>query len=311
MNNSPEHGGEQDQERAAAALESTPDFSRILTEVTSGYPIRQQVIQRIQGLTGRKMIAYVAHLGAPIGPDDVTPFASVLGPLGDYLGLDILIQSGGGDADTAEKLLYMARSFTEYRELRLIVPNHAKSAATMLGLGCDQIVMGYTSELGPIDPQIPQPLPGGGIRWTPAQSFLDSFNSIKDEVERTGRLNPALIPILNNVDLAFLDAVEKSIKRSRSFAETWLPRYMLRARQDDVQRVADSLLNVEKYLSHGQIINAEEARSIGLEVEYLGPAEPLWQLFWEYYCRAEVFLRQTQQVKLFESDAVSVAIRAG
>ena len=35
-----------------------------------------------------------------------------------------------------------------------MVPNMAKSAGTLIALGADRIVMGYCSELGPIDPQI-------------------------------------------------------------------------------------------------------------------------------------------------------------
>jgi len=34
------------------------------------------------------------------------------------------------------------------------VPRHAKSAATMIALGADQVHMGLLSELGPVDPQV-------------------------------------------------------------------------------------------------------------------------------------------------------------
>jgi ClpP class serine protease len=40
------------------------------------------------------------------------------------------------------------------QKLRVIVPNIAKSAATLFALGADEILMGYLSELGPIDPQV-------------------------------------------------------------------------------------------------------------------------------------------------------------
>ena len=38
--------------------------------------------------------------------------------------------------------------------LRMIVPDLAKSAATLMVLGADSILMSDTSELGPIDPQV-------------------------------------------------------------------------------------------------------------------------------------------------------------
>jgi len=39
-------------------------------------------------------------------------------------------------------------------ELVVIVPDQAKSAATIFALGADRILMGTSSDLGPIDPQI-------------------------------------------------------------------------------------------------------------------------------------------------------------
>lgn len=39
------------------------------------------------------------------------------------------------------------------RRLTVIVPDQAKSAATLLALGAHQILMGPTSDLGPVDPQ--------------------------------------------------------------------------------------------------------------------------------------------------------------
>ena len=36
----------------------------------------------------------------------------------------------------------------------MVVPDIAKSAATIFALGADQIVMGSPSDLGPIDPQV-------------------------------------------------------------------------------------------------------------------------------------------------------------
>lgn len=59
------------------------------------------------------------------------------------------------------------------------MPNRAKSAATIIALGADEIVMGYCSELGPIDAQVVVVV-GGVPRYISAQSFIDSRVSLED-----------------------------------------------------------------------------------------------------------------------------------
>ena len=303
----------EDEGRMEQRLYGSADFNRIVAEVNCGYATRQPLFKEIERRTRRKLICYVALVGHPasaISPDDVVPFSSLLTDLDGFDGLDVMMHSGGGNADVAEKLIMMCRTFTGSRPLRVIVPNYAKSAATLFALGTDCIVMGYTSELGPIDPQIPQVRPGGQVVFTSAKSFLVSLNKVIEEAARSNTLNPALIPILSNIDLAFLEEVEKSIVRSREFAIKWLKRHMLAANPEAAPGIADELLNVEKYLSHGMVIDADEAERVGLTVDKRVPQDDLWGVIWELYCRCELFLRQTQQVKLFESESSSTAIRA-
>src|SRR5438270_233413 len=68
--------------------------------------------------------------------------------------LDLLLHTGGGDTDAADKLMSMARARIGTKGLRVVVPDFAKSAGTMMVLGADAVVMSDSSELGPIDPQI-------------------------------------------------------------------------------------------------------------------------------------------------------------
>ena len=54
----------------------------------------------------------------------------------------------GGKADSAEKLVRMVRSKVGAAALRIIVPDFAKSAGTLMVLGADSVVMSDMSELG-------------------------------------------------------------------------------------------------------------------------------------------------------------------
>ena len=123
----------------------------------------------------RKMIVYIARVGSPnsaISTDDIAPFGSMLDTIGEVKDLDLMIHSPGGNGVVAEKIVDMCRKHCK-KWFRVIVPNMAKSAATLISLGADEIVMGYCSELGPIDPQKIINV-GGVLQQISAQSFIEA-----------------------------------------------------------------------------------------------------------------------------------------
>jgi ClpP class serine protease len=70
--------------------------------------------------------------------------------------IDMIILSGGGYPHPAYQMVNIIRS--RCKKLKAIVPLYAKSAATLMTLGSDEIVMGAQSELGPLDMQMQHPL---------------------------------------------------------------------------------------------------------------------------------------------------------
>jgi ClpP class serine protease len=88
-------------------------------------------------------------------PPSVTLFEELLCTVGAEDELHILLSSPGGDGETAIRMLRAVHS--RCRRLVVVVPDQAKSAATLIALGADEILMGPASDLGPIDPQIELP----------------------------------------------------------------------------------------------------------------------------------------------------------
>src|SRR5690349_11990236 len=66
--------------------------------------------------------------------------------------VDLLISSLGGDPLTAWRIMSLLRG--RFRRVGALVPFNAFSAATLLALGADEIVLHPHASLGPIDPQI-------------------------------------------------------------------------------------------------------------------------------------------------------------
>ena len=110
------------------------------------------------------------------------------------------------------------------KSFKVIVPNFAKSAATMIALGSDQIKMGYLAELGPIDPQLGNPFAGGLI---PARSFIDGLEMIRRNI-KSGDPVQMYLPMLSQIRPEIIAQCQSAIDGSREFAEKWLKQCMLK-----------------------------------------------------------------------------------
>ena len=210
---------------------------------------------------------------AQLDGNNIPPLADILHDLTGDEDVDLLIRSPGV-IDTAEKVVSTLRK--RCRGFRVIVPEPAKSAATLIALAADEIVMGYASELGPIDPQVPVPLPNGNWDLRPAHSILDGLEETKREADDAGgQLSSAYLPLLQYLDPALLDVCRQVIRRSRALAETWLEQFQCPGEPEKAASIAERLEDPSRHLSHGALIDATQARDRGLNVIELAPDDAL------------------------------------
>ena len=177
------------------AAKIQPELAKVVQELDVNrdqLDKRQALIRSIEAeLTAHynapnRMIAYVARFGHPhaaIATSDIVGFETLLSGLSGAEQLNVLLHSPGGDGTVIEKLVEMCRGHLDgdQRKLRVIVPNIAKSAATVFALGADQIVMGYCSELGPIDPQV-QIAVSNVMQYVSALAFVDSRDKLMEAI---------------------------------------------------------------------------------------------------------------------------------
>ena len=169
-----------------------PRWSEILAELYSDSPpnikkydqIRRDYLLMLSNHTKRDTIIYASSW---LQRDDSPPskiaiadqdIHALMEVTSDLRGpdLDIILHSPGGSPAAAEAIVSYLRS--RFSNIRVIVPNFAKSAATMIACSANKIVMGKHSFLGPTDPQIPLTTPLGP-RLVPAQAILDQHIMIK------------------------------------------------------------------------------------------------------------------------------------
>lgn len=271
---------------------SERSFSRILDE-NARDKYRQELIGNIEdqleeiydGSVG--LTTYIVTGGTPLTPDDTKGFEDMLRDVGDCDYLFLMIDSPGGDAETALRTIRLYRQTCE--EFKTIVPDMAKSAATQICLGSNEILMGRNSELGPIDPLIRYR--NQSVR---AKSILNAMENLAVWEEKWDWSGAALNAIASNFDPHLIQQAEDSVEYIEERA-TEISIGMIDEDVEDPDSRAEQIVNeLMEARTHGRSINIEEADEIGLNVRDLrdGDTSGLWDNIWEYYLRTNAYVRE-------------------
>lgn len=295
---------------------------------------RQELIAKLEETlslryeANNRVMAYIFRPGHPraqISSADISSFEQTLASVSGAEQINLILHSPGGDGTIVEKMVEMCRAHCSgsARKFRVVVPNIAKSAATLIALGADKIVMGYCSELGPIDPQIPVSV-AGVMQAVSAQSFVDARDKLLGEIQKaTTEKKPVVghLQQLAGLNIPFTEECSNWIEFSRKTAVALLSRYMLlervperKQRERKAEQIAEKLLSKKLFPVHGQFIDGRTARDeLELEVDLLDRRDAVWDLIWEYYCRCEIQMNlplpqlpNLVKIKLFESRQVSL-----
>jgi ClpP class serine protease len=243
--------------------------------------LRQLLIRDIEALTKRRLVIYFGNRyeNAMIDARDIAFMYELLGDIGEEP-FDLLIELTGGFTDPTESLISYLENLS--KDFRVIVANAAKSNGTLLALSAKSVVMGAPSELGPIEPAL-QNIPATIL----AENELKALNFV---LHKQGIF---------------------ALKQSQILAEKLLTNGMMKGRpQQDIKDTVQKLSSRDCYLSHGSVIDHREAKSLGLNIEYLPPDDPVWQRIWLLYCMYDFDSRRSRYLKIFEGRARSTAVAA-
>lgn len=253
---------------------------------------RQTMIKTIEKETGRTLLCYVAV--EEISRDDTMFFMDMLHNVKSGSSVDLLLHTPGGDVDAAEKLIQLLRArVTSKGLLKVIIPDYAKSAGTLIALGANAIVMSDTSELGTIDPQyVVKDSHGYEVHHSVLDYILSYEDFAKQLNDNPG--DPAIKTMFEKFDPTRLHKYRAVRDRARTFGENQLKRSGA-----NFTKIVSDLMDTKRYPSHGQMIGWEDARQMGLPIEYLSIDNPLWQKYWDLFCQYR--LLNAQSPKIFES----------
>ena len=190
----------------------------------------------------------------------------------------IVLDSPGGLASEAYRLAMLFRRVS--KGYAVIIPRYAKSAATLLTLGADEIYLGDDAELGPLDTQVYDS--DEEERWISALDEVSAIETLQQSAfsmavaglfaaqgstrKRLNTLMPHVFkfvaelnaPLFQKVDAVRFTRMSRILDVAQQYAVRLLEK---KYGKESATSIAHDL--VANYPTHGLIINREETRKIG------------------------------------------------
>lgn len=272
---------------------------------------RKKQLFRISELRNRDVIVYAGNIkpNAPAGIDysDILPFSDQLSNLSSK-NIDIIIETPGGLAEVVEDLVKLIR--VNHDHVGVIVPGMAKSAGTIFAMAADEILMGNSSALGPIDAQIDH----NGKRFS-ADAFLAGLSKIKKDADDNNRLELAYIPMLQNLSPGEIQHCENAQEFSKTLVENWLIEYKFKdwrfhsstneqvtedERKARANEIATLLCNHSKWLTHDRSIKIDDLREMKLKITDYQESPELNDAITRYFALLQMSF-ETNIYKIYET----------
>lgn len=285
-------------------------------EMSNASFVHFRKIKEYQKLTSRKLVVYNALFAHPAGiilNEDAELIENVLRSCDtdQFDGLDLMVHSPGGMPDAAGDLIRVCRTYS--KSFRVVIPNMAMSAATVLAMGADEILMSETSKLGPIDPQMVFQTKEGAFMRA-AKSFIDAFSSLVKEANAlagAGQPIAGHLHLLTKQDPSWIIECIRARNATTALAKRVLQKGMLKAKSEqEVDAVVASFLAKGDSESHGSRISAKEASDMGLVINLADNRSAYWNLIWEIYVRCDHYTRQRNLAKYICADAGGLEVQA-
>jgi len=194
--------------------------------------------------------------------------------------VQVVIDSPGGDARAAFKLASLLRSHCG--GFYAVVPQYAKSAATLFSLGADKIVMSRFAELGPLDVQIEDADKEERFSGLEIVQAIERLNSeamraldqqmvfwLMRSRKKLDTLLPVVThfvsemmrPLFEKIDTVNYTGMARALKVAQDYAERLLETAGMNPRA--AKQIAERLTTA--YSEHGYVLDCNELNRIGMK----------------------------------------------
>jgi hypothetical protein len=254
------------------------------------YHARVKLYQEIETIRQRPLIVYItsvrANASGQMASDVIPQFTKQISRIPkENKAVDLLIVSLGGDPTVSWRVISMLRE--RFERVGVLLPYTAFSAATLLALGADEIVMHPYSNLGPVDPQLTvvkrRNDPNGQgepeeINFA-AEDLRNYFDFVKNDVGITDQEEraKAFELVTRDIGAISIGGAKKSSYLALSMGEKLLNMHM---KDGSKAKAIISALNTNFY-HHGYPVGRREANEIGLPIT--SPEQCLEALLWSVW----------------------------
>lgn len=263
--------------------------------------LRTKYIALLSKKTGRNVITYYSGWLKPgktqnidINDSDLTGFMNAIHGLDTSKGLDLILHTPGGNPTATEGIVkYLHSKFNN--DIRVIVPQMAMSAGTMLACASKTIIMGKHSCLGPIDPQY------GGV---PAYNIVTEFREAKSDLDSNIQAKTYWELQLKKYPAAFFYTVLDAINLSSALVTDWLIQYMFEGEEKKeakkkARRIVQKLNANNK--SHSRHFTADFCKNLGLNIVDLEADQEVQELVLSVHHAFVITIDATVATKLIEN----------
>jgi ClpP class serine protease len=271
-------------------MSKRPILQEILTEQGQGFETRKTIFSDLEKILERPVISFYTSFTFPVMIDasDVTMLEDILQTINLSEGLTLILSSPGGDGLAAERMVNVCRNYSKTGEYWVIIPERAKSAATMICFGASKIYMSGVSELGPVDPQVL--ILERNIRAS-AFNVVKSYDKLFERAvkEKSGNLQPYLQQ-LDRYDEREIEEYRQACLLSTDISIKTLQSGMMKGqKRDKIQEKIKVFLTPEETKTHGRPIYRDEAKKCGLNIESIEIGSQLYELVHELHIRTSTF----------------------
>jgi hypothetical protein len=285
-------------------------YSQIMDERKQSHITRQKLYKQIGKKLGVPVISYFTSFRYPVMIDDSDAdlLEGVLRKTDVSKGFALLISSPGGNGLAAERIINICQAYSGNKKYSVIVPGKAKSAATMVCLGAEKLIMSETSELGSIDPQYVKTDEKGKSEVYSAYNIIMSYKKIFEKaINHEGPHMEPFLQALAEYDPKTIEECMSQIELSQHIAIKALQHGMYEGFDDDAikDKIKIFLVPTREVKDHGRPIYYKHISDLGLNIDLKPPKNNLWEQIYELYLRLNLLVSNDFIGKCIESETHS------
>jgi len=284
-------------------LNKASDFGKKPVDLSIIETEKCHYLKKLAAYRDRNVIVYYSgFLFKPAAEDvsindkDINAFMEVVYKLDKTKGLDLILHTPGGEITATEHIINYLRSC--FDDIKVIVPQMAMSAGSIISVSCNEIIMGKESCLGPFDPQL------GGVA---CQTVLKEFETAKQDVKTHPEAIGLWQTIIGKYNPTFLYTCAQSVELTNELADKFLDKIVLD--KTKLTAIKEAFNDNTESKTHSRHFSKEKLKKLGLNITSLEDDQTLQDLVLSLHHCYTIILETTNATKLVENNVGGRYIR--